>query len=701
MSASPFCPHCGALNPSAEATCFACGHLLTSGAPAAVDQSGLQRVLRQRYRLLRQIGAGGFAAVYKAEDTQLGNRLVAVKEMSARGLTPKETQEATEGFHQEALLLARLSHPNLPRIYEQFEEDGRWYLVMDFIEGQTLEGYLEDRGGSLPIKEALQLGVQLTNVLGYLHARQPPIVFRDLKPSNVMLTPDGRVYLIDFGIARLFKPGQAKDTMAFGSPGFAAPEQYGKAQTTPRSDVFSLGALLHHLISGIDPSDTPFRFKPLTMPRPGGLSALIERMVDLDVAKRPATMELIRTDLEHMLNSPAPWRADDGRAPVPNPHTTPALATTSAFPSVAPPPPSWQVQNTGQFTQGAPVLPPPVQQKKKRRWGIWAVVIVVGYLVISGAFHNSLTNYEGSSVDNFSSTDTPVPTGNVVPVHAVAWSPNGAELAFGGADNTVDIIGSGKSAYYTDLEEVNGVAWSPDGQYLAVAGDSNKVVILDSAGNLLSSFTVLSPTINALAWSSHFNALAVAGSDGQVLVAIALTGGTITTYQGNGKAVTTIAWSPDGTYLAFGGADQTVQVWDNAAKSIAYTYQTNGPVTGIAWSSDGQSIASADASGTVAVWDAMTGKSVVVYADSGSPMPTSVAWSSDGTYLAAGDNQNTVRVWQAGDVVPLYTYTEHTGTVHALSWDTGDTTIASASDDGTVRVWDALTGSTQASYQQP
>ncbi len=315
MAASLYCPHCGALNAPTETTCFACKRSLTAPAPATPTG---HRMLRQRYRLLRQIGSGGMGAVYKAEDSQLGNRVVAIKEMSPRGLSPEETQEATEGFRREALLLARLSHPNLPRIHEQFEEDGRWYLVMDFIEGRTLEDYLEDRGGSLPVKEALQLGLQLSNVLGYLHTRQPPIIFRDLKPGNVMMTDDN-IYLIDFGIARLFKPGQQKDTMAFGSPGYAAPEQYGKAQTTPRSDVFSLGALLHHLLTGVDPSDTPFRFAPLTMPRPTGLGTFIGQMVSLDEYKRPPTMGMVKYELERLA---AAW-AERQRA----------QTTTTAFPT--------------------------------------------------------------------------------------------------------------------------------------------------------------------------------------------------------------------------------------------------------------------------------------------------------------------------------------------------------------------------------
>jgi serine/threonine protein kinase len=688
------------LNPAAEEKCFACDHSLAAATPAAVDQSGLQRTLRQRYRLLRQIGTGGFAAVYKAEDTQLGNRVVAVKEMSARGLTPAETQEATESFHQEALLLARLSHPNLPRIYEQFEEGGRWYLVMDFIEGQTLEDYLKDRGGRLPVKEALQLAIQLTNVLGYLHARQPPIVFRDLKPGNVMLTPDGRVYLIDFGIARLFKPGQAKDTIAFGSPGYAAPEQYGKAQTTPRSDVFSLGALLHHMISGTDPSDTPFRFKPLTMPRPAGLSNLIDRMVDLDVAKRPATMELVRTDLEHMLNSPAPWRADDVRAPTPNPYTSPSLATTRAFPSVSPSPPSWQVQNTNQFTQGGQV-PPPVQKKKKRHWFIWVAAAIIGYLVLANLFHSSPPSnpIDGPPVYNNPVSTTPVHSGAAV--YAVAWSPDGSRLAFGGADSELDLMGTSEHVVTLNLQVVTTMAWSPDGQYLAVAGDSQSIFLLGDDGQVVTSYDTATSQVNAVAWSPNQPILAIGGNDGQVIFADALSGTNRSSSQLDTDPITAVAWSPNGRYLAIGGADQLVRIWDNTAQKVVYTYQDSAAINAVAWSADGNSIASVDAAGSVATWDAQTGNNQTFYSNATGPISTSVAWSSNDTYLAVGDDGDNVRVWQVGNTTPIYTYMNHKAAVRSVSWESNSTIVASGSYDGTVQVWDALNGNTQQTYEQP
>ncbi|MBV9231494.1 MAG: serine/threonine protein kinase, partial [Chloroflexi bacterium] len=284
-SSSLFCATCGAANTLQATTCFACGQSLL--ASENTEQPAARLILRQRYRTLCQLGQGGMGAVYKAEDIELGDRIVAVKEMSLRALSQQEEEEAAQAFKREALLLAGLMHPNLPRIYDHFAEAGRWYLVMDFIEGETLEDYLgKAPGGKLPVKEVLEIGIQLCTVLDYLHTRQPAIIFRDLKPSNIMRTPAGQLYLIDFGIARHFKPGQAKDTTAFGSPGYAAPEQYGKTQTTPSADLYSLGALLHEALTGIDPSITPFFFAPLDT-GPAALQTLLTRMLDMDIRKRP------------------------------------------------------------------------------------------------------------------------------------------------------------------------------------------------------------------------------------------------------------------------------------------------------------------------------------------------------------------------------------------------------------------------------
>src|SRR6266571_4873544 len=311
-----YCTLCGAANQAEDAFCFACGGHLRSitpspqypvSAPTLSTSTGLlpsNHLLKQRYRVVSQLGKGGFGAVYKAEDKQFGNRLLAVKEMSQSGLSPQEIIEATAAFKREAHLLASLKHPNLPSIYDYFNEAKRWYLVMDFIEGETLEEHLnKEKEGRLPWEEALQIGIQLCTVLGYLHRRQPPIIFRDLKPANVMLTPEGHLYLIDFGIARHFKPGQMRDTMAFGSPGYAAPEQYGKTQTTSRADIYSLGATLYHLLTGDNPSDAPFQFAPPQLygqSAPRGIKILIMQMVEMDESKRPESVDTIKQKLQRI-----------------------------------------------------------------------------------------------------------------------------------------------------------------------------------------------------------------------------------------------------------------------------------------------------------------------------------------------------------------------------------------------------------------
>ncbi len=160
----------------------------------------------------------------------------------------------TDRFIREALLLARLDHPAIPALYGYFIEDGHWYLVMDYIPGPTLNAYIL-QNAPLPPLEALNYCIQICDVLEYLHKQTPPVVFRDVKPSNVILSPDGRVMLVDFGIARYFKPGQTNDTMEFGSPGYAPPEQYqGGSQTDGRSDLYSLGVILHEMLSGIRPA---------------------------------------------------------------------------------------------------------------------------------------------------------------------------------------------------------------------------------------------------------------------------------------------------------------------------------------------------------------------------------------------------------------------------------------------------------------
>jgi serine/threonine protein kinase len=262
-----------------------------------------QSILHQRYLIVGYAGRGGMSAVYQAVDTKSGNHHVAIKEMSQGHLSTNELADATARFQQEADLLGSLHHPNLPPIYDGFSEDGRSYLVMEYIDGKTLLQMLKDSGGRpLPVAQVLDYAIQLCDVLIYLHSHHPPIIFRDLKPTNVMVTGNGHVVLIDFGIARLFKEGQAQDTVFLGSPGYAPPEQHGTAQTNPRSDLYSLGATLHCCLTGRDPfhASDRFAFPPIYQINPLvplELDQLIQRMVSLNEQQRPNSALEVRQAL--------------------------------------------------------------------------------------------------------------------------------------------------------------------------------------------------------------------------------------------------------------------------------------------------------------------------------------------------------------------------------------------------------------------
>ncbi len=218
------------------------------------------KILGGRYRIVKLIGEGGFGAVYQANDERFqATRVVAIKEMSDTNLSTSEREKALVDFRREANLLVPLNHPNLPQVSDFFEEGTKAYLVMEFIEGKTLEQALDDAGR--PLDEALVMdwALQLCSVLQYLHNRQPPIIFRDMKPSNVMVTRDNQLKLIDFGIARIFKTSATKDTTLLGSQGYAPLEQYGRGQSDTRSDIYALGATLYHLLTGNVPADAPSR----------------------------------------------------------------------------------------------------------------------------------------------------------------------------------------------------------------------------------------------------------------------------------------------------------------------------------------------------------------------------------------------------------------------------------------------------------
>ncbi len=247
------CPTCQTQNRANARFCSNCGTALQGTGTLAPGT-----LLQGRYRVLHRVSRGGMGNIYLVEHTNLGDRMALKEIIVTPAMSAAERAQASQQFQQEARLLAKLRHPNLPRVTDYFEENGRPYLVMDFIEGETLEERLARQNAPFTEAEVRAWGAEICEVLTYLHSQNPPIIFRDLKPANVMIDKQGKLYLIDFGIARLFNPQKGTDTLRMGTPGYAPPEQYGgRGGTDPRSDIYALGATLHHLITNHDPQDEP------------------------------------------------------------------------------------------------------------------------------------------------------------------------------------------------------------------------------------------------------------------------------------------------------------------------------------------------------------------------------------------------------------------------------------------------------------
>lgn len=373
-------------------------------------------VIAGRYQVVRLVGQGGMSNLYLAYDRKYSNATVVIKEMTATYSDPKEQQMAVDLFHREAKLLASLNHRHIPKVFDYFQFAGKYYLSMEYIDGVDLAVKLEEQKGPLPEAQVLEWGQQIATVLFYLHKHEPPIVFRDVKPSNIMISSKG-VKLIDFGIARHFDQAKKGDTMRIGSPGYAPPEQYA-AQTDPRSDIYALGVTLHHALTGRDPTatNTPFLMPPARAINPAlseATAAMLARATQLDPSDRYQSALDFKKDIQLILSGNSS-SANVGAAPTPaappqvasaasaSPAATGAAAAsgpaTPATPSTpaaqtagnqaaAPGTPSGSLAVAANSTPSGNLTPPTTQNnnKKKKKPGFAKMLLVAGVFAVSAA----------------------------------------------------------------------------------------------------------------------------------------------------------------------------------------------------------------------------------------------------------------------------------------------------------------------------
>lgn len=279
---SKLCPFCHKGNKTVAHFCFNCGGIL-SDLSHPVDF-----VLNRRYRIVEHLKKGGMANIYRAEDLKEQGRHIAIKEMLESPDNEEMQVKFTEWFEREMHILSNLRHHGIPDFKDHFTVSGRYYLVMELIPGKNLEDYQrEDAPQGFPEATVWQWALEISDILDYLHSQTPPVIHRDIKPSNIISRKDGKLMLVDFGIAKFLST--ATTATRIGTLGYIAPEHY-KGQPEPRSDLYSLGVTLYQMLTGIDPAaEVPYNLPPLRLAKPS-LSEftcqLIERLIALEKEKR-------------------------------------------------------------------------------------------------------------------------------------------------------------------------------------------------------------------------------------------------------------------------------------------------------------------------------------------------------------------------------------------------------------------------------
>ncbi|MCL6511438.1 MAG: serine/threonine protein kinase [Anaerolineae bacterium] len=258
------------------------------------------QLINRRYRIVEKIAEGGQSIVYLATDENAFGHRVVVKEFKIGAGTPVSREAALRQFEASARMLAQLHHPGIIQVIEYVLNGDVPLLITEYAEGETLHHRMQLEAFGLPEEQVLDIAEQLCDVLGYLHSQNPPVIYRDLTPGNIIISPTGRIKLIDFGIARTVKTGKTSDTEPLGTTGYAAPEQYGNLQTGPYSDIYSLGATLLYAVTGYDPSLTPFMLPRADLIHPDlkevstALADAIEKATRLDITERYQSVEEFR-----------------------------------------------------------------------------------------------------------------------------------------------------------------------------------------------------------------------------------------------------------------------------------------------------------------------------------------------------------------------------------------------------------------------
>jgi len=663
------CRHCGSTL-SGRDTASLDASLHAAGADShydtldmAVTQSGHANILGGQYRIVKKLGQGGMGIVYLAEDMELADRSVAVKV-----LTPvlSKNVRAVENLRREALTVIGLNHPNIIRLYGFHSDEEIKFLVMEYVDGQTLEEVLTGRPDHrLGSEECVRVMEQVAAALDHAHSQKPPVVHRDLKPSNIMIDRQGGVKVLDFGIAREMKDSYTRVTgqQTSGTLPYMSPEQLRGKGADPEMDIYALGAVCYECLSGRTPfhtGDLGYQIihepPPLIENVPKYVNGALQRALAKDPQSRPPTA-LAFLDMLRPTSIPAPTKE----------------------------PAQDQTQRVAEAKPVAVVTTRP--QTPHREHGLRRLLLRMAALLLTVAA-------AASGLAIVSATQ-----GHSEPIISLVFSPDGARLASGSSDGTIRIwspdTGQCTAKLSGSMLAVYSVAFSPDGSKLIAGTYDNDVLVWDlNTRQIVNRLQGHTRSVDCVAFSPTGLHVASAAYDG-IRVWDFTTGRCMYNVDTRGISVRALAFSPDGMRLLAGGDDGIARVSDVLSGYGLFSMPGHsGEVKAVAFSPDGGGIATADWN-TIRLWDAQVG-TLLVSSDQGKLGSdnlgggiTSIVFAPDGRSIVAGSYDGCIRVWDFMGFKQVFL--AHEGAVTSVACSPDGMTIASAGQDRMVKTWDTQT----------